>query len=88
MMELASEEDKDAYSGLFYFMKGWNFWRCTMSMGDIPYSQALDIEEYRYPVYDSQKDVFIGVLSDLEKQINSLLQLIHSKVIRFIKEIR
>ncbi len=38
-----------------------------MSMGDIPYSQALDIEEYRCPVYDSQKDVFIGVLSDLEK---------------------
>lgn len=67
MMELAAEEDKDAYSGLFYFMKGWNFWRCTMSMGDIPYLQALDIEEYRYPVYDSQKDVFIGVLSDLEK---------------------
>ena len=48
-------------------MKGWNFWRCTMSMGDIPYSQALDIEKYRYPAYDSQKDVFIGVLSDLEK---------------------
>ncbi len=67
MMDLALEEDKDAYTGLYYFMKGWNFWRCTLSMGDIPYSQALDIETYRYPAYDNQKDVFAGILSDLEK---------------------
>ena len=67
MMELASEEDKEAYTGLYYFMKGWNFWRCTLSMGDIPYSQALNIEEYPYPAYDAQKDVFMGILSDLEQ---------------------
>lgn len=67
MMERSSQENLNAYSGLFYFMKGWNFWRCTMSMGDIPYSQALDIEEFRYPAYDEQKDVFIGILADLEK---------------------
>lgn len=67
MMESAEKEDKDAYTGLYYFMKGWNFWRCTLSMGDIPYSQALDIEKYRYPAYDEQKDVFAGILSDLQK---------------------
>lgn len=65
MMELSSEEMKDAYSGLFYFMKGWAFWRATMEMGDIPYSQALQINEFRYPKFDSQKDVFIGILNDL-----------------------
>lgn len=67
MVTLSSEEDLNAYTGLFYFMKGWNFWRCTLSMGDIPYSQALNIEEFRYPAYDNQKDVFIGILADLEK---------------------
>ena len=67
MIEFASEDMKDAYSGLFYFMKGWFFWRATMEVGDMPYSQALDIENYHYPVYDSQKDIFAGILNDLEQ---------------------
>lgn len=67
MIELASDTDIDAYSGLFYFMKGWYFWRTTLNMGDIPYTQALDVETYRYPMYDEQKVVFGGILSDLEK---------------------
>jgi len=67
MVESASEEMKDQYSGLYYFMKGWYFWRMTMEVGDIPYSQALNISEYKYPKYDAQKDVFAGILEDLEK---------------------
>lgn len=67
MIENAPEDQLDAYTGLYYFMKGWAFYRATMDMGDIPYSQALQINEYPYPVYDSQKDVFAGVLADLAK---------------------
>lgn len=66
MVESASEEMKDPYTGLYYFLKGWYFWRATMEVGDMPYSQALDINEYKYPQYDSQKDVFAGILKDLE----------------------
>lgn len=67
MVELASENNKDAYTGLYYFMKGWYFWRATMETGDIPYSEALNIEEHTYPKFDEQKDVFKGILSDLKQ---------------------
>lgn len=67
MVEYAGEKDKDAYTGLFYFLKGWYFYQATMDMGDIPYSEALDIDTYRTPKYDEQKEVFRGILSDLEQ---------------------
>lgn len=41
MVELSSEDDLDAHTGLYYFLKGWYFYRTTMDMGDIPYSEAL-----------------------------------------------
>lgn len=67
MVEYALEEDVDAYTGLFYFLKAWNFYYTTMEMGDIPYSEALDVENHRYPRFDEQKEVFKGILADLEK---------------------
>lgn len=67
MVELAPEGSEDAYTGLYYFLKGRAFYRATMDMGEIPYSEALNIEEYKTPKYDSQKDVFLGVLADLAK---------------------
>lgn len=67
MMEIAPDSDKDAYAGLYHYLKAWAFYRTSLEMGDIPYSEALDIETYRYPKYDDQKDVFIGVLDDLDK---------------------
>lgn len=66
MVELSSDVDLDAYTGLFYYMKGFAFYQTTLDMGDIPYSQTLQIDKYRYPKYDEQKDVFIGILNDLE----------------------
>lgn len=65
MVELSSEIDRDGYTGLYYFLRGWNFFRTTMDLGDIPYSEALDIINHRYPKYDEQKDVFMGILNDL-----------------------
>lgn len=67
MVELASGSEKDAYLGLYYYLKGWAFYRTTIYMGDIPYSEALQIDAFRYPKYDEQKDVFKGILEDLEK---------------------
>lgn len=65
MIDLSLESDRDAYTGLFYFMKGWYFWRATMEVGDVPYSEALNIIDHTYPKYDEQKEVFKGVLADL-----------------------
>lgn len=67
MVEAAGDVNTDAYNGLYYFMRGWHFFMATMNMGDVPYSQTLDIDNYRFPKYDAQKDVFKGILEDLEK---------------------
>ncbi|MCC8170920.1 MAG: SusD/RagB family nutrient-binding outer membrane lipoprotein [Parabacteroides sp.] len=67
MVELALDEEREAYTGLYYFLKGWSFYYTTMEMGDIPYSEALDIENHPYPKYDEQKEVFRGILDDLAK---------------------
>lgn len=65
MMELASDVNKNSYTGLYYYLKAWAFYRTTMDMGDIPYSEALQVDVNRYPKYDEQRDVFKGILSDL-----------------------
>ena len=66
MMELATGKYKDSYTALYYYFKGTAFYKATMNMGDIPYSQALQSGQYLYPAYDAQKDVFVGILKDLE----------------------
>lgn len=72
MVELSSEDDLDAHTGLYYFLKGWYFYRTTMDMGDIPYSEALNIEEHRYPQYDEQKTYLKAFLKILLLPTNIL----------------
>lgn len=67
MVDFSSESDMNGYTGLYYFIKGWYFYRATMDMGDIPYVEALDVVNHRFPKYDSQKDVFKYILDDLSK---------------------
>lgn len=59
---------EESYLGLAKFSRAWMFYRLTMQMGDIPYSQTnkgLD-GDYR-PGYDTQKDVLIGILNELKE---------------------
>lgn len=67
MVECASDVVKPTYEGLYYLMKAMAFYETTMLMGDIPYTEAIDIESFRYPKYDDQKTVFSGILNDLAK---------------------
>lgn len=78
-------ETKDMYASLFgdnnmqiavaEIMKAWVFQLLTDYFGDIPYSQALDIDTYPQPVYDSQEDIYNGLIEKLkdaqDKLINS-----------------
>lgn len=67
MVELASEIDKDAYQGLALFIKVFRLFDTTMALGDIPYSEALKGEEGNTkPKYDTQKDVILQMLDDLD----------------------
>lgn len=68
-MEEASEGSiyESAYTALGHFLRAFVFFNLTLEMGDIPYSEALKGEEGVYnPAYDTQKDVFIGILNELD----------------------
>ncbi|GAA3584669.1 SusD/RagB family nutrient-binding outer membrane lipoprotein [Snuella lapsa] len=58
----------NSYRGLAHFVRAYNFFLVTMKVGDIPYSEALKGEDEGIirPKYDTQKDVFIGILKELD----------------------
>lgn len=58
---------EDSYRGLGAFAKAFTFYRLTMEMGDIPYSEAGKGAEGLYKVkYDPQEQVLEGVLKELQ----------------------
>jgi len=64
----ASEKLAKSYEGLKYFARAVKFYESTMDLGDIPYSEALkgETEKNYFPKYDTQKEVFVGILNELE----------------------
>ena len=46
--------------------------KLTVLYGDVPYSQAFDIEQYRTPAYDKQLDVYASLISTLDKAFANL----------------
>jgi hypothetical protein len=61
-------ELKNSYTALGHFVRAWQFFFTTMQMGDIPYSEAIkgETEQNIKPKYDAQKQVFQGILSELD----------------------
>lgn len=56
------------YEGLAKFLRSYLFYQLTMRLGDIPYSDALNaLNGVTAPKYDKQKDVFIGILKELDE---------------------
>ncbi|WP_160162381.1 SusD/RagB family nutrient-binding outer membrane lipoprotein [Ochrovirga pacifica] len=72
-----SDEIKNYYQAVALIVKAYHFGFLTSAFGDLPYSNALQAEKggdtYFKPEYDAQKDIFIGILNDLE-QANELLK--------------
>lgn len=63
---------KDSYTALGSFIRAWKFFNLTMRVGDIPYTNALKGESGTIaPTYDTQKQVFQGILNELD-QANTL----------------
>lgn len=55
-------------------LKAWMFQVLTDTYGYIPYSQALNLVEYTSPAYDSQQDIYAGLIIELTEaaaQINT-----------------
>ena len=64
-----TEKLRNSYRGLMHFARAYRFFEHTMALGDIPYKEALvgESEKVYFPKYDSQKDVFLGILNELEQ---------------------
>lgn len=63
-----SDALRNSYSALGHTMRALKFFYLTIQVGDMPYSQALSGESdgTLKPKYDTQKDVFLGILKELD----------------------
>ncbi|MBT3383307.1 MAG: SusD/RagB family nutrient-binding outer membrane lipoprotein [Prolixibacteraceae bacterium] len=71
----AIEGENEFHQGVALVMKAYTFGLITDLWGDAPYLEALKAdlgEEFFKPVFDSQKDIYTGILADLETA-NTLL---------------
>jgi hypothetical protein len=58
---------EDSYKGVASFAKAYTFFKLTMAMGDIPYSEAnKGLEGLYRPKYDTQEEIFKGILDELK----------------------
>lgn len=75
MMEEAERINSEEYKALAKFFKAYYFYKLTLTFGNVPYKEALLGEESKFytPKYDSQKDVFKGILNDLN-EANEILK--------------
>jgi len=67
IIRIGTEQDNPNYRGVGLVLKSWVFSMLTNAYGDIPYSQALSVEETNTPAYDPQEEVYRGLLRDLAK---------------------
>lgn len=67
MVELAADIDKDAYQGLALFLKAYELFDLSLTVGDIPYSEAFRSDKgITKPKYDTQKEVMRQILNELD----------------------
>lgn len=58
---------ENSYKGIAHFVRAYTFYLLTMKMGDIPYSESNQGTTGNFkPKYDTQKEVFQGILQELE----------------------
>lgn len=69
----ALEGNQKFYTAVGQIMRSFWYGFLSSLYGDIPYSEALKAKEGNFtPIYDNQKDIFVGILADL-KSANDLL---------------
>ncbi|HEV7379735.1 MAG TPA: SusD/RagB family nutrient-binding outer membrane lipoprotein, partial [Dyadobacter sp.] len=76
MISLAPEGGlKNSFTGLGKFVRAWRFYELTMRLGDIPYADAIKGETGTItPAYSTQKEVFLGILKELEEADQAFAQ--------------
>lgn len=72
--EIATQDEHDNYRGIALTWKSLVFSQLTDAYGDLPFSQSLKgkSENIYFPVYDTQAEIYAGILADLEEANNLL----------------
>jgi hypothetical protein len=66
VIAIAATQNNPNYKGVALTLRSWVFQVLTDTYGDIPYHQAGNIDSFLTPAYDAQRDVYLGLLSDLK----------------------
>jgi len=67
ILQLSEANGENNYKAIALIMKSWMFSLATDAYGDVPYSEALQAKEgQNFPKYDTQEDIYNGILSDLK----------------------
>ncbi|HEY6901994.1 MAG TPA: SusD/RagB family nutrient-binding outer membrane lipoprotein [Puia sp.] len=70
----AAKYQQPQFDAVAKFFDAYNFYKATMLFGDIPFSQAEQAGTGTYnPVYDPQKNVFLGILNELDSANTELI---------------
>lgn len=75
MQKIASQPEKinKSYQGVSLIVQSWIYSLLTDTYGDVPFSQANQGREGNYqPVFDKQKDIYLGMFAKLEEANNLL----------------
>jgi hypothetical protein len=67
IIKIGEETGNVNYQAVGLILKSWTFQILTDLYGNIPYSEAVKIDQTLTPKYDAQKDVYLGLLNDLKK---------------------
>jgi hypothetical protein len=87
MDTLAAASGNEEYIGLAHFFRAVIFSQLTEMFGDVPYSQALqESAGNATPKYDTQEDVYVGVLDELE-QANTIMADVASKGVTILGDV-
>ncbi|AXY77907.1 SusD/RagB family nutrient-binding outer membrane lipoprotein [Paraflavitalea soli] len=66
ILQLPAEKANANYKGVALILRSWVFSLLTDNYGDIPYKEAGDIRQYLTPKYNTQKEVYFGLLDELK----------------------
>jgi hypothetical protein len=73
MVEEAEKYELDNYIAIGKFFRAYQFMQMSLTFGDIPYKQAmLGDEDVFKPPYDTQEELFTGILNEL-REANEIL---------------
>ncbi len=70
LAELGDTLHNPNYKAAGIIMRSWIFQVLTDLYGDIPYTQAGNIDKYLTPAYDSQRVVYRGLLAELKNAVS------------------